>query len=357
MLESPFNTVPLRKSLAAGSIFAVLFTCVSLALFAQSSKKKADSGKLLLDPPKDAAQPVDTDLPNAVAAETSRLTFQVSPLSGKGLLLQQTRDALKAIMDSNHGGRIVKLRAFVAGTGDARRIRQIVTDVFVEKKKPLPALTTVLAGELPKDGAQVVIESVSEQSGGRPANPEGLVFLSSQRRSDAEAALKQFAADASAAGVRANNVLRVTCFLGSVSEATAATAKAAQDFPAAAFDAVQTLRAPVGSSATCEGVARGKGVSAPKLVFTGAQMAFGEGESDLRLAMERLQKTLQALGANYGDVVFAGFYPVGRSTEEKLLPLAAEFFHTQVPSTAEIFESLPSPDATVSVEVVAAVRN
>ena len=35
--------------------------------------------------------------PATVTAETSRLVFQVSPLSTKGLLSQQVRDALKAL--------------------------------------------------------------------------------------------------------------------------------------------------------------------------------------------------------------------------------------------------------------------
>ena len=38
--------------------------------------------------------------PAAVVGETQRLTFHVSPLSAKGLLTQQTRDALKANLDA-----------------------------------------------------------------------------------------------------------------------------------------------------------------------------------------------------------------------------------------------------------------
>ena len=58
--------------------------------------------------------PVLKDPPGAVFAETDRLVFHVSPLSNKGLLSQQVRDALKALLRDTHGATIVKLRAFVA---------------------------------------------------------------------------------------------------------------------------------------------------------------------------------------------------------------------------------------------------
>jgi len=62
------------------------------------------------------------DPPATVTAETSRLVFHVSPLSAKGLLSQQLRDALKALLKSSGGASIVKLRALVAGSGDLRRV-------------------------------------------------------------------------------------------------------------------------------------------------------------------------------------------------------------------------------------------
>jgi enamine deaminase RidA (YjgF/YER057c/UK114 family) len=329
-----------------------------------------NNGKLALDPPTETL-PAEVDLPPAVAAETARLSFHVSPLSSKGLLLQQTRDALKALMEASRGGRIVKLRAFVAGTGDARRVRQIVSEAFAEKKQPLPALTTVQAGELPKDGAQIVMESVSEALSSRAVNPGGLAFFPARLAPDAAGAIRELSAAAREAGVEPADVLRVTCFVGSGGaggeESRAAVARA---FPTAAKDGavamIQPLRAASGSSAGCEGVGRLKinagparvsadlaVVTAPKLIFSGAQMAFGDTESDLRLAMERLQKALEPLGVTYQDVVFAGFYPVGRAAEQHLPALSAEFFHKAAPGTTLIFEGLPSPDASVSIEVIA----
>src|SRR5258705_11193964 len=64
--------------------------------------------------------PLPPEPPSAVIAETGKLTFHVSPLSAKGLLTQQVRDALKALDRANNGGTFVELRGFVRGHGDMR---------------------------------------------------------------------------------------------------------------------------------------------------------------------------------------------------------------------------------------------
>lgn len=97
-------------------------------------------------------------------------------------------------------------------------------------------------------------------------------------------------------------------------------------------------------------------MAAPKLVFTGAQMAFGDKDADLRLAFERLKKAMEPFGATFGDVVFAGFYPASRAAEQKLPALSMELFGGAAPATTLIFEGLPSPDARMSMEVIAAVK-
>lgn len=344
-------------------LLATLILALGAASYAPgqvNSRTRPSNGKIDLDRPNQVS-PAEIDLPMAVTADTARLTFHVSPLSTKGLLLEQARDALKALEQASRGGRIVKLRAFVAGTGDARRVRAIVAEFFAGKKQPLPALTTVQAGELAKDGAQVVMESVSEEPGKRAVNPDGLVFLAATPAADAKSAVERLASAAAQAHAAPADMLRVTCFLGSSGDAPQAEAAVAQAFPAAAkngsVDLVQRLRAPSGAGAACEGVARGGGVTAAQLVFTGAQMAFGEKDSDLRLAFTRLEKTLEPFGASYRDVVFAGFYPDGRAAEKQLAPLAAEFFrHPEPPATTLVFEGLPSPDASVSLEVIAAAK-
>src|ERR1700685_2998949 len=115
------------------------------------------------------------DPPMVAIGETNRLVFHVSPLSAKGLLSQQTRDALKAILKASGGIPVIHIRAFVAGSGDLRRVPQIVSEIFTEKKMALPSVSLVQAGGLPLENAQVVIETVSTAK--REVNPDGLTFV------------------------------------------------------------------------------------------------------------------------------------------------------------------------------------
>ena len=139
-------------------------------VFSVSAQKKNKKDE---EPPTQVLPPL-TDPPDAVVAETARLSFQVSPLSNKGLLSQQIRDALKALLHDNHGAQIVKLRAFVAGSGDLRRVQTIMVEEFTDRKLALPVLSTIQVGALPMVGAQVVIEAASVER--REVNPGGLAF-------------------------------------------------------------------------------------------------------------------------------------------------------------------------------------
>ena len=172
---------------------------------------------------------------------------------------------------------------FLAGAGDARRIQPIVSEVFADKKQPLPALSAIHVGALPLDGAQVIVESVSE-SKAAPARSTGLMFFAAQHADDARASLARLEAAAKSANIAAQDMLRVTCFLGSIDDAEPSRLAASRAFPSAAADFVQRLRVSAGPSADCEGVARGPNPA--KLIFTSAQMAFGEHNADLRLAFD-----------------------------------------------------------------------
>src|SRR5580658_6715623 len=141
-----------------------------LAVANGQKKKNPDDITQTLDLPKDP--------PMVAVGETRRLVFHVSPLSSKGLLSQQTREALKAILKANGGAPVVHIRAFVAGSGDLRRVPQIVSEVFTEKKMPLPSVSVVQAGGLPLENAQIVIEAVSNVK--RDVNPDGLMFVEAQ---------------------------------------------------------------------------------------------------------------------------------------------------------------------------------
>src|SRR5580704_5918706 len=111
----------------------LLALVLSSSAFAQPEPKMRKKRKNEDKEPVTQSLPLLAEPPMALSAETGRLTFQVSPLSNKGLLSQQSRDALKSLMQANHGGTIVRLRAFVAGTGDMRRVQQIVSEAFAEK--------------------------------------------------------------------------------------------------------------------------------------------------------------------------------------------------------------------------------
>jgi hypothetical protein len=121
---------------------------------------------------------VPKDPPSAVIVQTERLVFHVSPLSAKGLLSQQIRDGIKALWSANHGAQIVKIRAFVAGSGDMRRVPAIVSEMFTEKRLALPAVSVVQVGGLPLDGAQVVLESIAMEK--KVGNPNGIAFVAGQ---------------------------------------------------------------------------------------------------------------------------------------------------------------------------------
>src|SRR3954451_3235618 len=120
-------------------------------LWSAPKKKKKNEEEITqtLEEPKDP--------PSAVVVDASRLTYFVSPLSAKGLLSQQVRDALKNLLGQVHGAQIMKIRAFVAGSGDLRRVPALTSEIFTDKKLPLPAVTVVQVGALPLTGAQVVL--------------------------------------------------------------------------------------------------------------------------------------------------------------------------------------------------------
>lgn len=237
--------------IAALSLLAMTIVCAA-------KKKNPDDVTQTLDLPKDP--------PMVAVGETSRLVFHVSPLSNKGLLSQQTRDALKVILKTNGGARVVHIRAFVAGSGDLRRVPQIVSEVLTEKKMDLPSVSVVQVGALPMEGAQVELEAVSETK--RPVNPDGLSFP--------EAASPESVA----------SPLSVTCYVSDIGEAT----KIAGRFPNAVV--VQTQRAPSPGAPECEAIARGGNARAAKLAFTGTQVAFGTDDKAARLAFQRLEREL-----------------------------------------------------------------
>lgn len=363
------RTVFIRK--AALLLLGVLI--LSFAAPAQRKKKKGD------EDPVTQTLPILKDPPAASEGETQRLVFHVSPLSSKGLLSQQVRDGLKELLKSNHGAVIVKLRAFVAGSGDLRRVQAIVSEVFTEHKMNLPALSTIQAGGLPMEGAQVVLESVAEEK--RVMNPNGLAFFAGQQAKDVKTAISQLEKAAVGGGVRAAEVLRSTCFLSSLDDVPTGRRLLGAAFPAAVVNFVQTQRLALEPVAECEAVGRLDQapkapvvflnppgltqnpnysqialVNAPKLVFSGSQLAFGEQDRDIRLAFDHLGKDIEPLGAGFHDVFWTSVYPTTLPVANAVRAARFDYFDKSRPpaSTFLQFEGLPSLDATVGMEVIAA---
>ena len=367
------------------SFLLLLVAFVLLPALAPAQKKKKKNTDedglyppVILDDKKKKPEPTQTlppprELPTAVAGETNRLTFQVSPLSNHGLLSQQTRDALHALQHSANGATILKLRAFVAGSGDMRRISEIIGELWTDRRTPLPALSVVQTGGLPLEGAQVIIESISE--GHRAVNPNGIVFLSGQPGDNVAQSLSKLEGALQQAGGTGASMLRVTCFVRSLDESRDAGQLMAQRFPNAALSYVQMQRDYVPPVSECEGIARAEQpvssvkflmpaaagysqvaiVSAPKLVFSSTQLAFGLQEGDIRLVFERLSKSIQSLDARLDRVAMSHIYLTSTGLNDRIRKIRSEFYSKTSPpaSTMLPVESLPSLDASLGIEVVA----
>jgi enamine deaminase RidA (YjgF/YER057c/UK114 family) len=347
--------------------FLILLLCGALAasLVAQKPKKQKPDVE-----PRPQALEVVPDPPEAVIAEPGRLSFQVSPLSDKGLLSQQVHDALRALARLNHGVPIVKLRAFVAGSGDLRRVKDIVAEDLTEKKQPLPAVTTIQVGALSLPGAQVVIEAVSSEK--KVVNPGGVAFVPAVASANAAAAVAQMGSAMNGAGVKPADVLRITCFMSSLEDVESARSAAAMAFPAAAANFVQMQRLGLERQVLCEGAARlitappspqtaGNTVAlvnSPKIVLTSTQLVFRDQDSDFRLAYQRLAKTMAPLGATFKDVFWTGNYALTLPGAAMIEKLQWEFLDRAHPpaNTALQIEGLPSADATAAIEFMAVSR-
>lgn len=350
-----------------------------LILPAIAQKQKKDETQALQLP---------KDLPQAVEADPRHLAFSVSPLSSKGLLTKQVHDALNALMHEAKGDPILKIRAFVAGSGDARRVRDLVSGVFTEHKQALPVLSLVQAGGLAMEGAQVVLEGTIAAK--KELNHFGLVFISAQSETadDPTAPVARLVSKSLAdlrqalktAGSEPADVVRISCFLSSLDDFDAIRKQVEPEFRGAAADFVRTQRSPIRGLAACEAVAKLRWntgvrlqlmnpegakpdagtsqialVASPKVVLTGTQVSFGFEEKDARLAFQRVEKALEQEGVSTRDVAFAHFYPLAIRIATQVQQVRGEFFDPQRPPASSIllFEGLPSMGAGFAMDVVA----
>jgi enamine deaminase RidA (YjgF/YER057c/UK114 family) len=224
-------------------------------------------------------------------------------------------------------------------------------------------------------------------------NPLGLLFVSGQAGSSDTPTLKVAAlaqksmADLKtalhSAGAGPADVLRVSCFCSSLEDYAAVRAAVEPDYHHAPLSFVQLQRSPLRGVVECEAIAKAVRkapapvqfenppgltaspnfsqlalVSAPRLVLTGTQVAYGYQDSDARLAFQRLAKALDQGGSSVKDIVFASFYPLSSSIADQVRRIRFDFFDKTRPPAATMlpFEGLPAVDAGFAVDVVAVAR-
>jgi enamine deaminase RidA (YjgF/YER057c/UK114 family) len=298
-------------------------------------------------------------------------------------------------MRNSRGAQVMKLRAFVAGTGDVRRIQTIVSEEFSEKKLLIPAVSVLQAGALPMEGAQVILEAAVAER--KAVNPAGVVFFSGQQVAAegrventlqpvlplVETSLANLQKVADGTKVPPAAMLRVTCLVSSLADFPAVQQRVVTAFPQAAVTIIQLQRGPLRSVAECEGVGRLSSapsvpvelvnpagvpgspnysqaamVSAPRLLFTGEQLAFGQQDADVKLAFDRLGRVLTAGKSLWSSVFWTSYYPLTNPVSEKIRAARFSYLDKSRPpaSTLILFEGLPSLDASFGMEVVAAAN-
>lgn len=336
------------------------------------------------------------DPPQALKVETSRLVFHASPMSNKGLLSQQVRDGIRAIWKVNNKAIVVKLRALVAGTGDLRRVQTIVSEMFSEKRLPLPVVNVVQVGVLPMEGVQVILEAASITK--KPVNPNGLAFISGQGASEAidpdkphmrvaglaRKSVENLRTALASVSATPKDVLRTTCYTSSLEDHGEVRSIVLAEFPQAPLVIAQNERSPARSLVECEVVARlpkkpaaalelinppqltsspnfshVAAVGASQIVLTGTQLAFRAQDADVKRAFERLQATLEQAGSSIKNVAMSNIYPLSDPVRAKVSQLRFEFYDRARPpaSTMILFQGLPSLDASFGIDVVAVSRD
>ncbi len=340
------------------SVVAACLVIASPLILAQRNRRSTEE-------PKPQILPLPPELPMAVAADTEALDFHISPLLRTGGLSAQIRQSLNDLIRDTRGETIVKLRAFVAGAGDARRVQAVVAELFQNRRLPFPVLSIIQVGGLGQQSAQVVIEAVVSTH--RNVNPNGLAFLAGQTGASFAQALEHLRNSASAASVRPEHMLSCTCFTSQIEDYDATRSAIQSAFPNTALNVVQALRDPATESAMCEAVgqlesppadapvvwlkdARATLVNSHQLVFTGLQLSFGNFLDDAHEAFVRLQRAASALQPVETPVEVNAFSldAYAGSALRKTTAVPASTF------TVQTVEGLPAVDASAGIEAVLA---
>jgi enamine deaminase RidA (YjgF/YER057c/UK114 family) len=309
---------------------------------AQKKQKKEEITQTLALPP---------DPPAVATGETRRLVFQNVPLVNKGLLSQQTRDGLKTALRMASGTPVIHIRAFVAGSGDLRRVPQLVSEIFADKKVKLPSVSVIQVGALPMENAQIAIDTISV--GKKEINPAGLDFIAGEsivENSPGLPARPLFdkAVESLAARVAGRAPVSVTCFVSGLQNMEMTSVLAAK-FTGAAAIVVQPQRAPYQTYASCQAVVRG-GSKAAIMAFSGTRVSSGTAESQSALTLQRLDRDLAEAGAAANSLLFTNIY--------SLIPQAAAAVQKLRAGAMTIVpvESVASVQAAFAVDSVSAVN-
>lgn len=317
--------------------------------------------------PKTQVLPLPPELPMALAANTRALDFHISPMLKAGRLSIQIHQSLTDLIRDTRGETIVKLRAFVSGAGDARRVQDVVSELFTDHKLPLPVVSVLQVGALADDAAQVVIEAVVDTK--RTPNPNGLAFWSGQTAPSFAAALQKLENSVATAAVPADNVLTCTCFTSSMRDADGMRASIQRAFPKTEINVVQALREPYDNTSSCEAVgklpvapaqgpvvlladSRAALVDTDRVIFTGVQLTFGNYLDDAVVAYHRLERAAKALDPIETPVVL-NVFSLDASTASALRK-TLHFPHSTF--TVQPIEGLPAIDASAGIEAVLAAN-
>ena len=303
----------------------------------------------------------------ALAAETQGLDFHISPLLKTGGLGAQIRVSLNDLIRDTKGETIIKLRAFVAGAGDARRVQAETAAIFTEHKLPLPVISILQVGGLGKETAQVEIEAVVATR--RNVNPHGLAFLVGQTGNSFEDALDKLKQDAGRIAVAPDQVVSCTCFTSRIEDYDTTRAAVQAAFPKTAIAVVQAIRDPLNEVSTCQAVGqlsappaegplvllphdRAVLVNSPQLVFTGLQLTFGSFLDDAHESFSRLQRVASAVAPDEAAVEVNAFSinVYASSALQKSAAVPPSTF------TSQTIEGLPAVDASGGLEAVLAPR-
>ena len=317
--------------------------------------------------PKSQVLPLPPEPPMALAAETQGLDFHISPLLKTGGLAAQIRMSLGNLIRDTHGETIIKLRAFVSGVGDARRVQAETAAMFTGHKLPLPVLSIVQVGGLGEEAAQVVIEAVV--STGRSVNPNGLAFLVGRTGNSFGDAVGKLKEDISRVPVPPENVVSCTCFTSRIEDYEGERALIQAAFRNTGISVVQAVRDPLNDVTTCQAVGQlthpppeGPLVLLPReravlvdshlLVFTGLQLTFGSFLDDAHEAFSRLQRSASAVDSVEAPVEVNAFSlnAYAGSALQKSTAVPPSTFNVQT------IEGLPAIDASGGLEAVLAPR-